>query len=294
MYTIYPTPPYDFERTIRAGQFLFVMGRVKDGAYRRVVRTGDTLALVEIASLGTVAEPQLEARLLAANGAVDEAALWAKVRRILNVNADLKPFYATAHDDPVLAQTVEMLYGLHSLQADSLFEAVALTMIEQQIALKMAQAAERWLLAWGSESIEYGGETYYAFPRPERIAAATVDDLTPLKITFGRMQRLIDLARTAEALEVLREQPAEIAYEALLGISGVGHWTAAWSLIRAHGQYAYVGAADVALRAAVNSYYFGETGRAPIPVVDQTFGRYGAYSGIAAFYTLMRWAFEKY
>ena len=71
---------------------------------------------------------------------------------MLNVEADLKPFYEQAQRDPVLAQTVEMLYGLHSLQADLLFEALALTMIEQQIALKMAQTAERWLLDWGGES----------------------------------------------------------------------------------------------------------------------------------------------
>ena len=114
----------------------------------------------------------------------------------------------------MLAQTVQMLYGLHSLQADLLFEALALTMIEQQIALRMAQTAERWLLAWGGELIGYEGEAYYAFPRPEQIAAATVDDLTPLKITFMRMQRLIDLARAAEQLEALRDQPTEIAYAA--------------------------------------------------------------------------------
>ena len=50
----------------------------------------------------------------------------------------------------------------------------------------------------------------------------------------------------------------------------------------------------MALRAAVNHYYFGQSGRADVPMVDQTFARYGAFSGIAAYYTLMRWASEKY
>ncbi|MCC6804586.1 MAG: hypothetical protein IT319_17010 [Anaerolineae bacterium] len=289
-----PQPPYDFARTIEAARHLFVMGKVVDGAYRRVLRVGDATALVEIAGSGTVAEPMLEARLLAARGDVDEAALWAKVRRVANADGDIMPFYECANDDPVLAQTIAMLYGLRSLQADSLFEALALTMIEQQIALRMAQNAERWLLAWGGDSIEYQGETYYAFPRPERIAAAAVDDLTPLKITFGRMQRLIDAAQTAESLEALRDQPTEVAYRALVALKGVGHWTASWTLIRAQGHYAYVGAADVALRAAVNAYYFGGSGRAPVQAVDATFARYDAHSGAAAFYTLMRWAAERY
>lgn len=289
-----PTPPYDFARTIEASRHLYVMGRVVDGAFRRVLRIGAALALVEIAGSGTVAEAQLEARLLAANGDVDETALWAKVRRVANADTDLNPFYESAQSDPVLAHTIAMLYGLRSLQADSLFEALALTMIEQQIALRMAQNAERWLLAWGGDSIEYQGEIYYAFPRPERIAAAEVSELTPLKITFARMQRLIDVAAMAESLEALRDQPTEIAYRTLIALKGVGHWTASWTLIRAQGHYAYVGAADVALRAAVNAYYFGESGRAPITTVDETFARYGAHSGIAAFYTLMRWAAERY
>lgn len=288
-----PLPPYDFALTIEASRGLFVMGEIRDGAYRRVLRVGDTLALVEVGNIGTITDPALEARLLAASGAIDEAALWAKVRRVLNVGADLAPFYALAETDPVLKQTVQMLYGLHSLQADSLFEALALTMIEQQIALKMAQTAERWLLSWGGDTIAYEGETYYTFPRPERIAAASVDDLTPLKITFMRMQRLIDLAKTAESLEEIRDQPAEILYDRLIELKGVGHWTAAWALIRAQGHYPYVGAADVALRAAVNSYYHGLPGRADVALVDRTFARYGAYSGLAAYYTLMRWALKK-
>lgn len=289
----YPLPPYDFALTIHAGHGLFIMGEIREGAYRRLLRVGEALALVEVRSVGTVSEPALDARLLAARGAVDETALWAKTRRILNLGADLAPFYALAEHDPVLSQTVTRLYGLHSFQADSLFEALSLTMIEQQIALKMAQTAERWLLAWGGESIDYEGETYYAFPRPERIAAATVDDLTPLKITFARMQRLIDVAQMAESLETLRDQPTEILYERLVSLKGVGHWTAAWTLIRAQGRYPYVGAADVALRAAVNAYWFGLPGRADVALVDRTLAQYGAYSGLAAYYTLMRWALDR-
>ncbi|MBI1256605.1 MAG: hypothetical protein GC204_03980 [Chloroflexi bacterium] len=290
----YPNPPYDFAHTVEASRTLFVMSRVVNGALRRVIRIGEALALIEVISLGTIDQPALEARLLQSNAPVDDAALSAKVARILNLQADLRPFYARAQGDSVLAQTVRLLYGLHSLQADSLFEALALTMIEQQIALKMAQVAERWLLDWGGELLIYEGETYYAFPRPEKIAAASVDDLTPLKITFGRMERMIALAQMAESLEALRDLSADVAYDKLISFKGVGPWTATWTLLRAQGHASYVGAADVALRAAVNYYYFGLAGRADVSVVVETFAQYGAFSGIAAYYTLMRWAAEKY
>ena len=293
-----PNPPYDFARTLEGARTLFVAGHVLGDKYRRTLRVGNALALVEITSSGTDDAPQLEARLLSATGVVNGAALYEKVARVLNVGSDLKPFYAAAAADPVLAQTVERLYGLHSLQADTMFEALLLTMIEQQIALKMAQAAERWLLAWGGESLTYEGETYYAFPGPERIASATVADLTPLKITFGRMQRMIDLSQRIVSgqfdLEALRDQPAEVAYHHLLALPGVGHWTATWTLFRAQGYINYVGSTDVALQAAVNHFYHGLKGRADVKLVEQTFARYGDFAGMAAYYTQTRWAFEKY
>src|SRR5690606_18747219 len=167
-----------------------------------------------------------------------------------------------------------------------------------QIALKQAQKAERWLMAWVGDGIVYEGETYYTFPAAERIAQATVADLTPLKITFGRMQRLIDIAAAVAAgkldLEGLRDLPIPQVYERLVSLKGVGHWTAAWAVTRACGIYGYVGAADVALRAAVNQYYYGASGRASAALVNQTFAEHGAFDGIAAFYTLLRWAFDRY
>lgn len=242
--------------------------------------------------------PSLDVEVLTATAPLEPAALESKIRRIFNIGVDLRPFYALAQTDPVLSETVQKLYGLHSLQSDSLFEALVMTMIEQQIALKMAQTAERWLIAQAGDPVIYAGETYYAFPSASRIASMTVDELMPLKITFKRMQRLIDLAQ-AEAtgrldLEALRDQPFESLYETLIGLNGVGHWTAAWTLVRAKGEYPYVASSDVALQAAVNSYYFGLSGRADAKVVNETFARYGKFGGIAAYYTLMRWAFERY
>lgn len=289
-----PIPPYDFARTIAAARTLYVAAHIQNETLRRVIRVGESLALIEVVSVGTVDQPRLHVEVLAADGSLDEAALIAKVRRVLNLDGDVRPFYDYARRDPVLWATVERVYGLHSLQADTLFEALALTMIEQQIALRQAQIGERWLLQWAGEALTYQGDTYYAFPSAARLAAATVDDLLPLKITFGRMQRLIDAARLAESLEALRDQPNAIAYDALLKLKGVGHWTAAWTLIRAQGHYRYVGSADVALRAAVNFYYHGLSGRADRALTDQTFEQYGEFAGLATYYTLMRWAFERY
>jgi 3-methyladenine DNA glycosylase/8-oxoguanine DNA glycosylase len=56
----------------------------------------------------------------------------------------------------------------------------------------------------------------------------------------------------------------------------------------------YCGSADVALRSAVNHYFLGQDGRCSAEETDAIFQRYDDYAGVMSFYTLLRWAHEKY
>ncbi len=294
--TFHPLPLYDFEKTIAASRFYTTLGTWRDGVYWRALRAGHGLALVAMQNRGTPDAPAVETFVAASEGDVDTNALWETVGRMLNLTVDMRPFYALAQTDPALWQLVEPLVGLHILQTETMFEALVITTIEQQIALAAAQRGERWLVDRFGTRITFAGETFHTFPSPVRLAQTTVDELTPLKITFRRMRVLIDVAALAlpDSLEWLRDLPAEEAYAALVRLRGVGHWTAAWTLTRGSGRFLYFGSADVALRAAVNRYFYGEPGRAERDVTDATFARYGDHAGLAAFYTIMKWAVDKY
>lgn len=286
-------PPFSFAHTVSAARFYSVLGvRMPDGAYRRVLRIGETLALAEFAP----ADDGVDVRLLAASGPLDGELFASRARWMLHPELDLAPFYALQASDPALARLIAPLAGLRAFRLDSVFEALAITIIEQQIALTMAQAAERWLIRAYGESLVYEGEAYYAFPRPAALARLTVADLTPLKITFIRMGRLLDLARAVAAgaleLEPLAAEP-DALYGRILALNGVGHWTASWALIRASGQFRYFGRADVALRAAANQHFAGLPGRMDGDVLDALFARFGAQAGLAAFYLIIRYAHDK-
>jgi DNA-3-methyladenine glycosylase II len=235
-------------------------------------------------------------RLLAANGPVDAEAFAARARWMLHPELDLAPLYALAQSDPDAALLVTPLTGLRAFRLDSAFESLMITMIEQQIALTMAQAAERWLIHTYGESLTFEGETTYAFPRPEMLARLAVADLAPLKITFIRMRRLLTVAQAVTEgsldLEGLVREP-DALYHRMLALSGVGHWTAAWALIRACGQFRYFGRADVALRAAANQHFAGLPGRMDGDAMDARFARFGDSAGLAAFYLIMRYAHDK-
>ena len=292
-FTVEMPAPFSFQRTVDGAQFYSVLGRaMPDGAYRRILRVGSVLALIEFSGVPL----GVAVRLLMANGPVDPAVFEARARWMLHPELDLTGFYAMAQADPTLAPLVKSLDGLRAFRLDSVFESLVITIIEQQIALTMAQTAERWLIGQYGERLTFEGETWYAFPRPETLAALEVSDLTQLKITFLRMGRLLDIARAVASgaldLETLTGAP-DALYARLLSLHGVGHWTACWAMIRAIGQFRYFGRADVALRAVANQYFEGRPGRMDGAVMDAHFARYGDDAGHVAFYLIMRYAHDK-
>jgi DNA-3-methyladenine glycosylase II len=295
---LHPSPPYDFSITVEAARFNSILGWRHGSAYRRTLRVGKGLSLIEISEVGMPQAPQLQVRLLASQGVIDQDALQRRLAHMLNLHVDFNPFYEFAQTDPVLWKIVRRVYGLRSFAADSMFEALILCVIEQQISLRMAHAAERWLISWAGEGIDYEGETYYAFPTPDYLAALTVDDLKPLKITFQRMARILEIAQGIAQgsldLEGLRGLPPSEAYAALRRLKGVGHWTAVWAMIQGFGHYANFGSSDVALRAAVNHYFYGAAGKATCEVVDRLLAGSHPFDGMVAFHTIMRWALERY
>lgn len=298
--TLHPIPPYNFQLTLDVlSRYAHPFTDVQhNGAYWRVLHSGEGLALLRVTDSGTLHLPALDVHLAAAAGSINRAALLDTMGRILSVQTDPTPFYDYARADPTLWRVVEPLLGLSWLRTDTVFEALMTTVIEQQIAWTAAQKAQRWLVEWGGHQLAYDGMRFYAFPTPQQIAAATIDELAPLKITFKRIGVMIDIARQIVAgaldIESLRHVSIDEMYKALVRIKGIGHWTAAWTIQRTLGPHNYVGHNDVALQAATNHYFYGGTGKIPEAQVQATFARFGDYAGMAANYTIMRWVLDRY
>lgn len=294
--TLYPIPPYDFALSTKLARLHSVLDTFHNGEYWRALEVGDAVVLVRVVSRGTTEAPELDVYRMHATGPVDDAVLLKRTIHMLGVESDMRPFYAHVRHDHVLWPLVEPLYGLKHVRSASLFEALMVAVIEQQIALNLAQRAERWLLAWAGNRIAYNGETFYTFPKPERIAAASIEDLLPLKITRIRMEVMRSVASQivsgAVNLDALRT--VDEAMRTLTQLKGIGQWTAAWAVIRALGEYPYIGENDVALQAAINHYYFGQKGRVSTKIVKQTILPYGEFAGAATFHILMQWGMVKY
>jgi DNA-3-methyladenine glycosylase II len=294
-----PPPPFDATRTFAAAGATHALGHalLHDGPprYRRALRLGGRIAVLELAASSDGAA--LDVRVLAADGPLPDGAAQAAAGWMIDPAFSLAPFYQFAQQHPILAETCARLHGLRLLRYTSVFEALLVTVIEQQIALRAAQRAERWLAATYGSRLIVDGVACDVLPTPERMASLTLEQLAPLRITFVRMRRLLEIARMqAEGvldLEALPHLPPPAMYAALRELRGVGHWTAAWTMIRAAGHYLYFGRADVALRAAVHHYLHGQRGRMDAAAMDALFAGYGPFAGLASVMLILRWAADR-
>ena len=244
--TITPTPPYDFDLTAAYATYFrgqYGAESFHEGLFRRLLDCRGHLCLVGVRSAGEVDSPVLEVEIEAAGTSLD-ADLKSEVKRqvvwILGMDQDLGPFYHVALGDSVVRPLALGLRGLHVPHTTTVYEALVLAILGQQISSHVARMVRTLLIQTYGPSAEFMGVTYYAFPRPEAIVAAGVEGLRSIKFSARKAEYIVGIAtRVASGevdLEVLRHHSDEEVVRTLVGIRGVGLWTAQWLLIRALGR----------------------------------------------------------
>ena len=261
---ITPVAPFDFELT--AGYLTYFQGRyatdsLVDGVYRRLLDLDGQLVLASVSSLGSLEKPELSVELQGEGLTSDNVEVATdKVAWILGVGQELEPFYASAQGDPAMAAITQRFHGLHMPHTASVFEALVLAILGQQIATNVARIIRTLLIETYGPRKTIDGETYYAFPRPETLAALRVEDLRGMKLSQRKAEYVHGIACTAlddpEFIEGLHHLDDEAVVRQITSLRGVGNWTAQWLLIRALGRPDALPLGDLALRRVVSRLYF--------------------------------------
>lgn len=261
---ITPVAPFDFELT--AGYLTYFQGRyatdsLVDRVYRRLLDLDGQLVLASVSSLGSLEKPELSVELQGEGLTSDNVEVATdKVAWILGVGQELEPFYASAQGDPAMAAITQRFHGLHMPHTASVFEALVLAVLGQQIATNVARIIRTLLIETYGPRQSIDGETYYAFPRPETLAALRVDDLRGMKLSRRKAEYVHGIACTAlddpEFIEGLHHLDDEAVVRQITSLRGVGNWTAQWLLIRALGRPDALPLGDLALRRVVSRLYF--------------------------------------
>ena len=294
--SIKPVPPFNFELT--AGYHTYFQSRygtdtMEDGVYRRLLDLDDKLVLASVRSIGTLEAPELALELQGPELNPDDVeSATDRVSWLLGVDQGLAPFYELGRADQAMAGLVEQFYGLHLPHTASVFEALVLAVLGQQISTNVARIIRTLLIETFGPSAEFDGETYYAFPRPASIWASSPAELHTMKLTQRKSEYVHGLAGSAldpeMGLECLEELTDREIVEKLVALRGVGMWTAQWALIRAVGRPDALPLGDLALRRVVSRLFMDgeDVNDAKVEEIAQRWSPYRTYATVYLFSAL--------
>ena len=294
--SIKPVAPFNFELT--AGYHTYFQSRygtdtMEDGVYRRLLDLDDKLVLASVRSIGTLDAPELALELQGPELSPDDVeSATGRVSWLLGVDQGLAPFYELGRADQAMAGLVEQFYGLHLPHTASVFEALVLAVLGQQISTSVARIIRTLLIETFGPRAEFDGETYYAFPRPASIWASSPAELHTMKLTQRKSEYVHGLAESAldpeMGLERLEELTDREIVEKLVALRGVGMWTAQWALIRAVGRPDALPLGDLALRRVVSRLFMDgeDVNDAKVEEIAQRWSPYRTYATVYLFSAL--------
>ena len=198
------------------------------------------------------------------------------VGKLLGLEFELESYYEWAEGDPVLGALTSRLAGFRPPLAPDPFETLVTSITAQQVSLFAAFAIRNRLIERFGRRV---GQAY-AFPTAERLRAAEPDELLALGFSNRKAEYVLGLAAEPLDLHELASLPDDEVKRRLVGLRGIGEWTAEWFLARHLARPRAWPVGDLALDKAVRAFY-------PEARDIRAFGeRFDPFQNLAAHYLL--------
>jgi DNA-3-methyladenine glycosylase II len=173
------------------------------------------------------------------------------VRKLLGFDFDLVAFSEWAAGEEKLAPLAVRFAGFRPSLSPDPFEALVTSITAQQVSLYAAVAIRNRFVGRLGEAVGRA----WTFPTRERVAMASEEELVALGFSRRKAEYVVGLARSELDLHGLALLPDEQVKERIVGVRGLGEWTADWFLARHLGRPRAWPAGDLALRKAVRALY---------------------------------------
>jgi DNA-3-methyladenine glycosylase II len=158
------------------------------------------------------------------------------IREWLDLDTDLKPFYAMCEKDKLMNALIKNYYGYRIVGQPDLFESIVWAVLGQQINLQFAYTLKQRFVERFGDAINLANDTYYLFPSPEIVANLTMDQLLPLQFSRQKATYTINIAKAfvdkTVSKDMLLGLPLREGKEVLMKIKGIGNWTANYALMK--------------------------------------------------------------
>ncbi len=293
-FTLKPLPPFRLDYTV------WVLRRRPDNiwdrwdgrTYRRVLLLDEKPLDIAATQTGPPENPELKIVATGTRIKSDpESNLTAVLERLLGLKTDLSGFYRLALKDPKLKTLAISFRGMKPPRYPSVFEGLVNAITCQQFTLTAGiRLLSRLVVNYG---VPFKGRNIYfhAFPRPEDLAGAEMEDLRKLGYSRQKARSLIELARmVAEGrfhVEPLDSLEDSVAMEKLTALRGVGRWTAEYALLRGLGRIHIFPGDDVGVRNRLQDWM--KVAR-PLDYegVQRLLSRWKPYGGLIYFHLLLK------
>ncbi len=289
-----PLPPFSLDLSAQ----VFSNGEKQvrtytNNEFSQVFIVNGCLVFAKITSIATVKQPQLYIELKANKPITPEIKKGTKqtITYIFNLNFDLSSFYKEIAKDLVMYKVTQQLYGFKLPTTPTVFEGLVDAIVEQQISIKVARTIEDRIAKKFGQQLELKDETYYAFPTPENIKDASINEIR----SCGLSQRKAEYMQNAAQLivdgklnlEQLKCNPAsEEIIAALDAVKGIGVWTAELTMLRGMQRFETLPADDFGIRRVISTYYC--RGKPIIQAETREIAKaWGKWKGLAAFYLII-------
>jgi AraC family transcriptional regulator of adaptative response / DNA-3-methyladenine glycosylase II len=182
--------------------------------------------------------------------AVHQAAL-----RMLGIGSDSDGFERRAASEPEIARLVSPRKGLRIPGAATPFEALAWSIVGQQVNLPFAFTLRRVMV----ELCGVNATDKAWHPTAAQVAALDYEDLTRRQFSRRKAEYLIDTARLVATGELpideMENRTATEAYRRLMAVRGIGEWSANYVMMRGLGFADCLPLGDTGLRSGLKHFF---------------------------------------
>jgi len=258
---LHAAPPFDLQRSLAfLNGFSPMQGeQMTNAPLLKATRIGGQTVAFRVTQPGPPADPKLAAELFSSGplGGAQTERLLERIGFFLSLDDDPAALRAKAAHDPAFLKVLDAADGYHHVKFLTPFENAAWAVLSQRSPLNVARRAKQNLTAQFGGSLDVDGQRLSAFPEAGDLPA----DAAALDAVLGNPRRSRALAAVVTGFQTVSETWLKTAPDAeirawLLGLYGIGEWSASFILLRGLGRM------DGALNVADDSLFMREIVRA--------------------------------
>ncbi len=293
--TLRPDPPFRLDLTVWA-----LRRRARnaidswDGErYSRLFEIDGVPALIVSSQISPPNNPELEILCIHRGRRVAVNRLTEFVRRLLGLDVSLADFYKLAATNARLEALARRFAGFRPPRFPTAFEAAVNAVCCQQLSLEVGLELLNRLAAAAGARRTYDGTTFFAFPQPRDIARLSEERLRDLGFSRQKAATLSALATILSADESFLERLADLDQDSvrtqLVGLKGIGRWSAEYIMLRGLGRLDVFPADDIAAQKNLRRWLAIGSGvsQSAYERIHRALRKWCPYQGLVYFHLLL-------